>query len=136
MSGATAASGRGGVAGKAAGAAATKGAVGEAAGAVAAASVKQVSLRCLVCDSSSPSPPVGATQKMLQIQPLLSPLSPSLPHSRSQGSSNCCSSGDLQQLEEKLLFEKFWKGTSKAVSTPRPESTIVASITSRSRPSE
>ncbi|KAM7017915.1 serine/arginine repetitive matrix protein 4 [Tautogolabrus adspersus] len=39
----------------------------------------------------------------------------------------------LQQLEEKLLFEKFWKGTFKAVATPRPESVIVASITARRR---
>lgn len=35
------------------------------------------------------------------------------------------------QLEEKLLFEKFWKGTFKAVASPRPESVIVASITAR-----
>uniref|UniRef100_A0A3P9NAP6 Serine/arginine repetitive matrix 4 n=1 Tax=Poecilia reticulata TaxID=8081 RepID=A0A3P9NAP6_POERE len=33
--------------------------------------------------------------------------------------------------EEKQLFEKFWKGTFKAVATPRPESVIVASITAR-----
>ncbi|XP_041644288.1 serine/arginine repetitive matrix protein 4 [Cheilinus undulatus] len=39
----------------------------------------------------------------------------------------------IQQLEEKLLFEKFWKGTFKAVATPRPESVIVASITARRR---
>uniref|UniRef100_A0A667ZXJ6 Serine/arginine repetitive matrix 4 n=1 Tax=Myripristis murdjan TaxID=586833 RepID=A0A667ZXJ6_9TELE len=39
----------------------------------------------------------------------------------------------LQQLEEKQLFEKFWKGTFKAVATPRPESVIVASITARRR---
>ncbi|KAM3610746.1 uncharacterized protein V6R79_008380 [Siganus canaliculatus] len=38
-----------------------------------------------------------------------------------------------QQLEEKQLFEKFWKGTFKAVATPRPESVIVASITARRR---
>lgn len=37
------------------------------------------------------------------------------------------------QLEEKLLFEKFWKGTFKAVASPRPESVIVASITARKR---
>uniref|UniRef100_A0A672YQB9 Serine/arginine repetitive matrix 4 n=1 Tax=Sphaeramia orbicularis TaxID=375764 RepID=A0A672YQB9_9TELE len=37
------------------------------------------------------------------------------------------------QLEEKQLFEKFWKGTFKAVATPRPESVIVASITARRR---
>ncbi|XP_074525736.1 serine/arginine repetitive matrix protein 4 [Halichoeres trimaculatus] len=37
------------------------------------------------------------------------------------------------QVEEKLLFEKFWKGTFKAVATPRPESVIVASITARRR---
>ncbi|XP_034026754.1 serine/arginine repetitive matrix protein 4 [Thalassophryne amazonica] len=41
--------------------------------------------------------------------------------------------GSLQQLEEKQLFEKFWKGTFKAVATPRPESVIVASITARRR---
>ncbi|XP_037634619.1 serine/arginine repetitive matrix protein 4 [Sebastes umbrosus] len=35
----------------------------------------------------------------------------------------------FQHLEEKRLFEKFWKGTFKAVATPRPESVIVASIT-------
>uniref|UniRef100_A0A3Q3L9W0 Serine/arginine repetitive matrix 4 n=1 Tax=Mastacembelus armatus TaxID=205130 RepID=A0A3Q3L9W0_9TELE len=39
----------------------------------------------------------------------------------------------LQHLEEKQLFEKFWKGTFKAVATPRPESVIVASITARRR---
>ncbi|XP_026100648.1 serine/arginine repetitive matrix protein 4 isoform X2 [Carassius auratus] len=32
---------------------------------------------------------------------------------------------------EKQLFEKFWKGTFKAVAMPRPESIIVASITAR-----
>lgn len=37
------------------------------------------------------------------------------------------------QLEEKQLFEKFWKGTFKAVATPRPESVIVASITASRR---
>uniref|UniRef100_A0A8D0ANI9 Serine/arginine repetitive matrix 4 n=1 Tax=Sander lucioperca TaxID=283035 RepID=A0A8D0ANI9_SANLU len=36
-------------------------------------------------------------------------------------------------LEEKQLFEKFWKGTFKAVATPRPESVIVASITAHRR---
>ncbi|XP_028852865.1 serine/arginine repetitive matrix protein 4 [Denticeps clupeoides] len=35
------------------------------------------------------------------------------------------------QQGEKQLFEKFWKGTFKAVATPRPESVIVASITAR-----
>ncbi|KAL6083781.1 hypothetical protein STEG23_015953, partial [Scotinomys teguina] len=35
------------------------------------------------------------------------------------------------QQGEKQLFEKFWKGTFKAVATPRPESIIVASITAR-----
>ncbi|XP_061459240.1 serine/arginine repetitive matrix protein 4 [Rhineura floridana] len=35
------------------------------------------------------------------------------------------------QQGEKQLFEKFWKGTFKAVATPRPGSVIVASITSR-----
>ncbi|XP_070820807.1 serine/arginine repetitive matrix protein 4 [Chaetodon trifascialis] len=39
----------------------------------------------------------------------------------------------LQQLGEKQLFEKFWKGTFKAVATPRPESVIVASITAHRR---
>ncbi|XP_056312835.1 serine/arginine repetitive matrix protein 4 [Danio aesculapii] len=34
-------------------------------------------------------------------------------------------------LGEKQLFEKFWKGTFKAVAMPRPESIIVASITAR-----
>uniref|UniRef100_A0A8C3XUL8 Serine/arginine repetitive matrix 4 n=1 Tax=Chelydra serpentina TaxID=8475 RepID=A0A8C3XUL8_CHESE len=33
------------------------------------------------------------------------------------------------QQGEKQLFEKFWRGTFKAVATPRPESVIVASIT-------
>lgn len=42
----------------------------------------------------------------------------------------------LQQLGEKQLFEKFWKGTFKAVATPRPESVIVASITARRRVTE
>lgn len=37
------------------------------------------------------------------------------------------------QLAEKQLFEKFWKGTFKAVATPRPESVIVASITASRR---
>lgn len=36
-------------------------------------------------------------------------------------------------LGEKQLFEKFWKGTFKAVATPRLESVIVASITARTR---
>ncbi|XP_005928950.1 serine/arginine repetitive matrix protein 4 isoform X1 [Haplochromis burtoni] len=40
------------------------------------------------------------------------------------------------QLEEKQLFEKFWKGTFKAVATPRPESVIVASITASRRVTE
>ncbi|CAH2295996.1 Hypothetical predicted protein [Pelobates cultripes] len=35
------------------------------------------------------------------------------------------------QQGEKQLFEKFWKGTFKAVATPRRESIIVASITAR-----
>uniref|UniRef100_A0A673Y0I2 Serine/arginine repetitive matrix 4 n=1 Tax=Salmo trutta TaxID=8032 RepID=A0A673Y0I2_SALTR len=35
----------------------------------------------------------------------------------------------LEHMGEKQLFEKFWKGTFKAVATPRPESIIVASIT-------
>lgn len=35
------------------------------------------------------------------------------------------------QQGEKQLFEKFWRGTFKAVATPRPESVIVASITAR-----
>ncbi|XP_019954541.2 serine/arginine repetitive matrix protein 4 [Paralichthys olivaceus] len=43
------------------------------------------------------------------------------------------STAGLQQLEEKQLFEKFWRGTFKAVATPRPESVIVASITARTR---
>ncbi|KAM8760308.1 serine/arginine repetitive matrix protein 4 [Acanthopagrus schlegelii] len=43
------------------------------------------------------------------------------------------STGGIHQLEEKQLFEKFWKGTFKAVATPRPESVIVASITARRR---
>lgn len=37
--------------------------------------------------------------------------------------------GSLEHMGEKQLFEKFWKGTFKAVATPRPESIIVASIT-------
>ncbi|XP_061674173.1 serine/arginine repetitive matrix protein 4 isoform X2 [Syngnathoides biaculeatus] len=36
-------------------------------------------------------------------------------------------------LHQKQLFEKFWKGTFKAVATPRPESVIVASIIARTR---
>ncbi|XP_077163887.1 serine/arginine repetitive matrix protein 4 isoform X2 [Paroedura picta] len=35
------------------------------------------------------------------------------------------------QQGEKQLFEKFWRGTFKAVATPRPGSAIVASITAR-----
>ncbi|XP_054852134.1 serine/arginine repetitive matrix protein 4 [Eublepharis macularius] len=35
------------------------------------------------------------------------------------------------QQGEKQLFEKFWRGTFKAVASPRPGSSIVASITSR-----
>lgn len=40
------------------------------------------------------------------------------------------------QIEEKQLFEKFWRGTFKAVATPRPESVIMASITARRRVTE
>ncbi|XP_057687355.1 serine/arginine repetitive matrix protein 4 [Corythoichthys intestinalis] len=36
-------------------------------------------------------------------------------------------------LHQKQLFEKFWKGTFKAVAMPRPESVIVASIIARTR---
>ncbi|XP_044052897.1 serine/arginine repetitive matrix protein 4 isoform X2 [Siniperca chuatsi] len=43
------------------------------------------------------------------------------------------STAGFHQLEEKQLFEKFWKGTFKAVATPRPESVIVASITAHRR---
>ncbi|XP_023272939.1 serine/arginine repetitive matrix protein 4 [Seriola lalandi dorsalis] len=57
----------------------------------------------------------------------LGPCVPS-PSLGSQGST-----ASLQQLGEKQLFEKFWKGTFKAVATPRPESVIVASITARRR---
>ncbi|XP_067426668.1 serine/arginine repetitive matrix protein 4 [Thunnus thynnus] len=57
----------------------------------------------------------------------LGPCGPS-PSLGSQGST-----ASLQQLEEKQLFEKFWKGTFKAVATPRPESVIMASITARRR---
>ncbi|KAI5088116.1 serine/arginine repetitive matrix protein 4 isoform X2 [Silurus meridionalis] len=32
---------------------------------------------------------------------------------------------------EKQLFDKFWRGTFKAVATPRPESVIIASIAAR-----
>ncbi|KAK6306023.1 hypothetical protein J4Q44_G00229480 [Coregonus suidteri] len=39
----------------------------------------------------------------------------------------------LEHQWEKQLFEKFWKGTFKAVATPRPGSIIVASITARRR---
>ncbi|KAJ8415351.1 hypothetical protein AAFF_G00423310 [Aldrovandia affinis] len=35
------------------------------------------------------------------------------------------------QQGEKQLFEKFWRGTFKAVATPRLESIIVTSITAR-----
>ncbi|KAM4575967.1 serine/arginine repetitive matrix protein 4 [Odontesthes bonariensis] len=65
------------------------------------------------------------------MQPLFSlQLGPSGP-SPSLGSQS--STASLQQLGEKQLFEKFWKGTFKAVATPRPESVIVASITARRR---
>ncbi|XP_070761227.1 serine/arginine repetitive matrix protein 4 [Enoplosus armatus] len=57
----------------------------------------------------------------------LGPSGPS-PSLGSQGSA-----AGFHQLEEKQLFEKFWKGTFKAVATPRPESVIVASITARRR---
>ncbi|XP_062272971.1 serine/arginine repetitive matrix protein 4 [Scomber scombrus] len=57
----------------------------------------------------------------------LGPCGPS-PSLGSQGST-----ASLQRLEEKKLFEKFWKGTFKAVATPRPESVIMASITARRR---
>ncbi|KAM8865979.1 serine/arginine repetitive matrix protein 4 [Synchiropus picturatus] len=43
------------------------------------------------------------------------------------------SEGGSGQLEEKQLFEKFWKGTFKAVAMPRLESVIVASITASRR---
>ncbi|XP_051924915.1 serine/arginine repetitive matrix protein 4 isoform X2 [Hippocampus zosterae] len=36
-------------------------------------------------------------------------------------------------LHQKQLFEKFWKGTFKAVAMPRPESVFAASIAARSR---
>uniref|UniRef100_A0AAV2MRQ7 Uncharacterized protein n=1 Tax=Knipowitschia caucasica TaxID=637954 RepID=A0AAV2MRQ7_KNICA len=36
-------------------------------------------------------------------------------------------------IGEKQLFEKFWKGTFKAVATPRLESVIIASIKARTR---
>ncbi|XP_072243533.1 serine/arginine repetitive matrix protein 4 [Leuresthes tenuis] len=65
------------------------------------------------------------------MQPLFSlQLGPSGP-SPSLGSQS--STASLQHLGEKQLFEKFWKGTFKAVATPRPESVIVASITARRR---
>ncbi|MGH0148644.1 UNVERIFIED_CONTAM: hypothetical protein FKN15_055864 [Acipenser sinensis] len=35
------------------------------------------------------------------------------------------------QQGEKQLFEKFWRGTFKAVATPRPGSIFVASIIAR-----
>lgn len=57
----------------------------------------------------------------------LGPHGPSLPLGSQGGTAG------LAQLEEKQLFEKFWKGTFKAVATPRPESVIVASITARKR---
>ncbi|XP_034451256.1 serine/arginine repetitive matrix protein 4 [Hippoglossus hippoglossus] len=57
----------------------------------------------------------------------LGPCGPA-PSLGSQGSTD-----GLHQLEEKQLFEKFWRGTFKAVATPRPESVIVASITARTR---
>uniref|UniRef100_A0A3B3ZZZ4 Serine/arginine repetitive matrix protein C-terminal domain-containing protein n=1 Tax=Periophthalmus magnuspinnatus TaxID=409849 RepID=A0A3B3ZZZ4_9GOBI len=41
--------------------------------------------------------------------------------------------GSSGLVREKQLFEKFWKGTFKAVATPRLESVIVASITARTR---
>lgn len=67
----------------------------------------------------------------MQMQPpcslQLGPCAPSAP----PGSQ--ASTAGLQQLEEKQLFEKFWKGTFKAVATPRPESVIVASITAHRR---
>lgn len=70
----------------------------------------------------------------MQMQPpcslQLGPCGPSL----SLGSQG--STAGLQQLEEKQLFEKFWRGTFKAVATPRPESVIVASITARKRVTE
>ncbi|XP_010782892.1 serine/arginine repetitive matrix protein 4-like [Notothenia coriiceps] len=43
------------------------------------------------------------------------------------------STAGFEQLEEKQLFEKFWRGTFKAVATPRAESVIVASITAHRR---
>lgn len=49
------------------------------------------------------------------------------------GSEGSTATGSFLQLGEKQLFEKFWKGTFKAVATPRPESVIVASITARHR---
>ncbi|KAM3867424.1 serine/arginine repetitive matrix protein 4 [Diretmus argenteus] len=72
-------------------------------------------------------PPMMQPPSSLQ----LGPGGPS-PSPGERGSSS--SSGvSLQQLEQKQLFEKFWKGTFKAVATPRPESVIVASITARRR---
>ncbi|KAK5932074.1 hypothetical protein CgunFtcFv8_003808 [Champsocephalus gunnari] len=43
------------------------------------------------------------------------------------------STAGFEQLEEKQLFERFWRGTFKAVATPRAESVIVASITAHRR---
>lgn len=45
-------------------------------------------------------------------------------------------SSSAASLHQKQLFEKFWKGTFKAVATPRAESVIVASITARRRVTE
>ncbi|XP_069572457.1 serine/arginine repetitive matrix protein 4 [Brachyistius frenatus] len=59
----------------------------------------------------------------------LGPCGPSPTLGSQQGSTT----SSLQQLGEKQLFEKFWKGTFKAVATPRPGSVIVASITARRR---
>ncbi|KAF7655822.1 hypothetical protein LDENG_00050470 [Lucifuga dentata] len=65
------------------------------------------------------------------MQPQLGPCGPSLSLGSKQGDT-----ASIQQLEEKQLFEKFWKGTFKAVATPRPGSVIVASITARRRVSD
>ncbi|KAL0979037.1 hypothetical protein UPYG_G00179650 [Umbra pygmaea] len=84
-------------------------------------------LRCAVyVKSPSPGAAVAALEPRATLALSLAPCVP-LPLGVAE------STASLELQEEKQLFEKFWKGTFKAVAKPRPESVIVASITARRR---
>ncbi|KAK3514197.1 hypothetical protein QTP70_009438 [Hemibagrus guttatus] len=71
-------------------------------------------------DSSCETVCIGLTVSWARCQVLGSAITPG-------------TSGNMASLlqGEKQLFDKFWRGTFKAVATPRPESVIIASITAR-----